>query len=75
MSKNQNSASQKPRISRHLKIVLTVLAVVVIGLAVAAEYALHHVEPIMRDRVVESLSNRFKSQVELGEFHVTFTQE
>lgn len=74
MSKNQSSASQKPRISLHLKIVLTVLAVVVIGLAVAAEYALHNVEPIMRNRVVESLSNRFKSQVELGEFQVTFTQ-
>lgn len=38
---------------------------------VAVEYAIRHAEPILRARVIESLSTRFNSQVDLGEFDVT----
>jgi len=39
--------------------------------AIAIEYALHHAEPIMRARVIQTLSTRFNSQVQLGEFDVS----
>jgi len=55
-------------------IVLIILAFVV-GLIVAgliaAQYAIHHAEPMLRARVVQTLSRRFDSQVQLGEFDVS----
>jgi hypothetical protein len=39
-------------------------------MAVAARYVIIRAEPILRARVIETLSNRFKSKVELASFHV-----
>lgn len=38
----------------------------------AVEVALHRAEPILRARVIDTLSNRFDSRVELEHFHVYF---
>lgn len=62
----------KPRFSRHLKIALTALITVAVVLVAGVEYASHRIAPLMRQRVVDSLSNRFNSQVQLQEFHLTF---
>ncbi len=64
--------SAKPRVARWKVIVLIVIGVVIVAGAIAAEYAIHQVEPILRARVIEELSTRFNSQVQLGEFHVSF---
>ncbi|MEO8735366.1 MAG: AsmA-like C-terminal region-containing protein [Edaphobacter sp.] len=43
----------------------------VIVLAVIGEVLMHRAEPILKGRVVETLSTRFKSQVEMDDFHVS----
>lgn len=43
-----------------------------IGGFIAVEVALHRAEPILRARVIETLSTRFDSRVELEHFHVYF---
>ncbi|WP_245632214.1 AsmA-like C-terminal region-containing protein [Edaphobacter aggregans] len=45
------------------------LAVIVVTAVV--EFMLHRAEPILRGRVIETLSTRFNSRVELGGFHVS----
>jgi len=50
-----------------LGIVLVLLAVI----AVAARIVIARAEPILRARVIETLSTRFKSKVELDAFHVS----
>jgi hypothetical protein len=47
------------------------LFLVVVVLLIVAEILLHRVEPILRARVVESLSTRFNSRVELKSLHVS----
>jgi hypothetical protein len=44
---------------------------VVIGLAAALEIMLHRADPILRGRVIETLSTRFDSRVDLDAFHVS----
>ncbi|HMD21639.1 MAG TPA: hypothetical protein VKH40_15025, partial [Alloacidobacterium sp.] len=39
---------------------------------IAVEVALHRAEPILRARVIETLSTRFDSHVDLEHFHVYF---
>ena len=41
------------------------------GLAVAVRLTIARAEPILRARVIETLSNRFDSKVELGSLHVS----
>lgn len=41
------------------------------GFFTLVEIAMHRAEPVLRARVIDGLSNRFKSRVELGEFHVS----
>jgi len=48
-------------------------AVVLVFLIVVA-IAIYRAEPILRARVMETLSNRFKGPVELGEFHVSLSR-
>jgi hypothetical protein len=43
----------------------------VIGLAAALEWMLHRAEPILRGRIVETLSTRFDSRVDLDALHVS----
>lgn len=47
------------------------LMVLVLGV-IAVEILLHRAEPILRARVIETLSTRFDSRVELAHFHVYF---
>jgi hypothetical protein len=59
---------------RRRNIVLVILAFVVgllIAGLIAAQYAIHHAEPMLRARVIQTLAQRFDSQVELGEFDVS----
>lgn len=44
---------------------------VVIGLASALEIMLHRAEPILRGRIIETLSTRFDSRVDLDALHVS----
>ncbi len=52
-----------------------IIAVILIGIAIAcimaANFALHNAGRILRGRVIQSLSTRFNSQVDLGEFNVS----
>lgn len=48
-------------------ILLFISVVVILGV----RYALSHAEPILRARVIETLSTRFKSRVELASLHVS----
>jgi len=51
--------------------ILAALLITTAILIVAGTIVLSHAEPIMRKRVVETLSARFSSDVELKEFHVS----
>ena len=48
-----------------------IAAVGLICALVAGEIVLHRAEPILKAKVIETLSTRFDSRVELGEFHVS----
>ncbi|HZC43284.1 MAG TPA: AsmA-like C-terminal region-containing protein [Acidobacteriaceae bacterium] len=65
---------QRPGLSKRRKVAIVILAfgagLLIAGL-IAAQYAIHHAEPMLRARVIQTLSVRFNSQVQLGEFHVS----
>jgi hypothetical protein len=48
-----------------------VCAVLLLSGGIAMEYAVRHAEPILRKRVVETLSTRFQTQVELDALHIS----
>lgn len=52
-----------------LGIVVAIFVVILISLRIV----ISHAQPILRTRVVETLSARFKSRVELGELHVSIS--
>src|ERR1700691_593658 len=45
--------------------------VLVVGAAIAGRMVIARAEPILRTRVIETLSNRFNSKVELASLHVS----
>ena len=47
------------------------LLLAVIVIAAVAEFMLHRAEPILKGRVIETLSTHFDSRVELAGFHVS----
>ncbi len=49
----------------------SLLAVVCLALVLGAEYVLRHAEPILRKRIVETLSARFHAPVELDELEIS----
>src|SRR5579871_5690481 len=51
-----------------------VLLVLFIGAAIGTRLLISHAEPILRARIIETLSTRFNSRVELGELHVSVMQ-
>jgi hypothetical protein len=61
------------RRSRHrrLRWILLALLVLVIGGAILVGYAISHALPILKARVVETLSARFNSRIELPDFRVS----
>lgn len=71
--------SETPRPSPHrtrnrwLVAVGSVLAVLLLAVFIAAEYAIRHAEPVLRASVIQSLSARFHSPVELDELSVSAT--
>ncbi|MGA7709921.1 MAG: hypothetical protein WCD77_19195, partial [Acidobacteriaceae bacterium] len=65
MEQDQNVPKRK-NAHRHRNIVLVILAFVaglLIAGLIAAQYVIHHAEPMMRARVIQALSRRFDSQV------------
>ena len=48
-----------------------VTLVLLVGAALAVRLVIARAEPILRTRVIETLSNRFRSKVELADFHVS----
>lgn len=67
----EEKSFRKVHLTRGWKIFLVVCGVLVIAAIIAIQYAIHRADPILRARVIQSLSTRFDSQVELGDFHVT----
>ncbi len=59
---------------RATKVAGGVLAGVLLVLAVVAEYVLHHLEPIVRTRLIQTLSESFNSPVELDELHISLVR-
>jgi len=45
--------------------------VFLIGIGITMEYAVHHAEPILRKRVIETLSTRFQTPVQLDALHIS----
>jgi len=73
VEQDQNVPKRK-NAHRHRNIVLVILAFVaglLIAGLIAAQYVIHHAEPMMRARVIQALSRRFDSQVQLGELDVS----
>lgn len=56
---------------RWLKWALSVMAVILIALAVTVTVALHRAEPVMRAYIIQALEEHFHSRVELDSFHVS----
>jgi hypothetical protein len=52
----------------------SIAAVLVIGFLVAGDILLHRAGPILKEKVVETLSTRFDSRVELDGFHVSLVK-
>lgn len=74
MAEAANKLVEKKRLSRGRKIWLWVVApVLIVGTALAAIAAImvRRAVPILKGRVIETLSTRFDSRVELDEFHVS----
>ncbi len=51
--------------------VLGVVLLVLVGLGIAAQIALDRAEPVLRARVLDTLSARYDSRIELDQFHVS----
>jgi hypothetical protein len=50
----------------------SILAILAIGALIAGNIFLHRAGPMLKAKVIETLSNRFDSRVELAQFHVIF---
>lgn len=74
MVKQDQNAPKKKNAHRLRNIILAILSLVAgLGIAglIAAQYAIHHAGPMLRARVIQTLSKRFDSQVQMGEFNVS----
>lgn len=70
-----NSPRTTQKHSRSKRILLWIAGiflVLAVGAFIAVEIALHRAEPILRARVIDTLSTRFDSRVELEHFRVYF---
>jgi hypothetical protein len=75
---NDNLGAREPTAARRrwwqrrwFKIVATLTAVVCLALVSIAEYILHNAEPIVRKRIIETLSARFDAPVELDRVDIS----
>jgi hypothetical protein len=62
---------KEPGRARLWKWIGIVSLIFLVGAAVAVRLVIARAEPILRTRVIETLSNRFESKVELASFHVS----
>lgn len=74
MQTDPGSNLSRSPLLRRLKIVFLVLAFIAAAGIVGIEYAIHHAQPILRARVIQTLSTRFDSHVQLGEFDVSVSK-
>src|SRR6202166_3581317 len=58
------------RWSHRWRWIIAVVGIFLAVVVVCVRVVITHAEPILRTRVIETLSARFKSRVELGELHV-----
>ena len=73
LSQNPHATTQKNSRSKRILLWIAAVFLLLVVLAViAVEVALHRAEPILRARVIDTLSTRFDSRVELEHFHVYF---
>jgi len=71
-TKKTHAGSQSSTKSKKIwKWVGGVFAVLVLGAGIALEYVVHNTEPILRKRVIETLSTRFQTQVQLDALHIS----
>jgi uncharacterized protein involved in outer membrane biogenesis len=72
-SPSLSSYSPKPsrRFWRRWRWIALALLVLVGAVAIFVSYFISHAMPILRARVIETLSARFKSRIELPDFHVS----
>src|ERR1700692_845805 len=70
MADGKNAQRQMTFIRRWVAII----ALVIIVVAVTVGIALYRAEPILRSAVIQTLSTRFKSEVELDAFHVSLVK-
>src|SRR5258708_34095327 len=61
---------RRNRWKKTLAAILLIVLVFVIALSILA----HHAEPLLRARVIETLSTRFHSRVDLAQLHVSVAQ-
>jgi hypothetical protein len=64
----------KKRRSRKWRWIAGIVGLLLIVVAICVRLVISRAEPILRTRVIETLSARFKSRVELGEIHVWIAQ-
>ena len=72
---NDIAQEHPPRPSRRwLKILLSLVAVAIVAFVAVAAYIVHNAEPLVRARVVEALSERFHSPVQLDHLDISLVR-
>jgi hypothetical protein len=71
MSDQQQHLPTQPGRGSRWRWIVAIVLVSALILSVVAAILVSHAEPILRARVIETLSTRFKSKVELDGFHVS----
>jgi hypothetical protein len=73
----QNERLERHGIPKHRRIWIWIVAsllIAVVALGVIGEVMVHRAAPILKGRVIETLSTRFNSRVELDEFNVSLVK-
>ncbi len=70
MQSSQPESVAVPRGSRKWRWILAVVFILLVAIGVSIRTVITRAEPILRTRVIETLSARFNSRVELSELHV-----
>jgi hypothetical protein len=69
---NSSSARRAPKRGRRILLwIAGVVLILLVGAFIAAEVLLRRAEPILKAHVIDALSTRFDSRVELDQFHVS----
>ncbi len=73
MSQPATPDAPTPR-RRWLQVAAALACVFAVAFGLAAEYVLHHAEPILRKRVIQTLSERFNAPVELDDLRISLVK-